>query len=568
MSRYLAYIPALKNLGFKKPTFPAAAPVEKLDAATEGLLQNASVFNEAEKNKIRKNYKSDPEFLKTYGSALKYKPPQTEEQALENQQALQSLGYNLAYTYVSEAHLMLGCIRFLEIVKFNAGSSSQPNNGYAWWAGNARLINVSGKLLGAHVAHAGAIVFWCGGMTLFEVAHYIPEKPLFEQGCILLPHLAGLGWGVEPGGEISDIYPYFVVGVLHLISSAVLGFGGLYHSLEGPAKLDDTTFFGYEWRDKSKMTTILGIHLILLGVGAFLLVAKACYFGGIYDTWAAGGGDVRRVTDPTLNLPLILGYVFRSPFGGEGWIMGVNTLEDIVGGHIVVGGICVIGGIWHCLTKPSAWVRRTFIWSGEAYLSYSLGALSLMGLTASVFVWYNNTAYPSEFYGPTGPEASQAQAFNFMVRDQRLGASIASSQGPTGLGKYLMRSPSGELILGGETMRFWDMRAPWIEPLRGPFGLELTRLREDIESWQERRAAEYMTHAPLGSLNSVGGVATEINSFNYISPRSWLTTSHFFLGFFLWVGHLWHAGRARACAAGFGKGINRENEPVLFMRPR
>jgi photosystem II CP43 chlorophyll apoprotein len=32
-------------------------------------------------------------------------------------------------------------------------------------------------------------------------------------------------------------------------------------------------------------------------------------------------------------------------------------------------------------------------------------------------------------------------------------------QGPTGLGKYLMRSPSGEIIFGGETMRFWDLRA-------------------------------------------------------------------------------------------------------------
>ena len=62
------------------------------------------------------------------------------------------------------------------------------STGFAWWSGNARLINVSGKLLGAHVAHAGLMVFWCGAMTLFEVAHYIPEKPLYEQGCILIPH--------------------------------------------------------------------------------------------------------------------------------------------------------------------------------------------------------------------------------------------------------------------------------------------------------------------------------------------------------------------------------------------
>jgi photosystem II CP43 chlorophyll apoprotein len=565
MTNRLKSIPALKNLGFTKPNFSSS--VATLDADTEKFLEAASYLSAADKDYFRKAYKGENKRSQTLLSFLPFQSPKTLQEVEENKRVLIQKNERLPWLMTARVHTATNSLYVLERARINADCTNQEATGYAWWSGNARLINVSGQLLGAHVAHAGAIVFWCGGMTLFEVAHYIPEKPLFEQGCILLPHLASLGWGVEPGGEISDIYPYFVVGVLHLISSAVLGIGGLYHALEGPAKLDDTTFFGYEWRDKSKMTTILGIHLILLGVGAFLLVAKACYFGGIYDTWAAGGGDVRRVTDPTLNLPLILGYVFRSPFGGEGWITGVNTLEDIVGGHIVIGATCIIGGIWHCLTKPSAWVRRTFIWSGEAYLSYSLGALSVMGLTAAVFVWYNNTAYPSEFYGPTGPEASQAQAFNFLVRDQRLGSSIASSQGPTGLGKYLMRSPSGELILGGETMRFWDMRAPWIEPLRGPFGLELTRLREDIESWQERRAAEYMTHAPLGSLNSVGGVATEINSFNYISPRSWLTTSHFFLGFFLWVGHLWHAGRARACAAGFGKGINRENEPVLFMRP-
>jgi len=446
-------------------------------------------------------------------------------------------------------------------------SKNIKSTGFAWWSGNARIINNSGKLLGAHVAHASLIIFWCGAMTLFEVSHFIPEKPLYEQGCILLPHLTTLGWGVEPGGEIVNLYSFFIIGVIHLISSAILSFGGIYHSLKGPIFLEtNLPFFGYDWRDKSKMTSILGSHLIILGLGCGLLVLKGCTIGGIYDTWGPGGGDVRIVMSPTINPNVIFGYVLKSPFGGDGWIISVDTLEDLVGGHIWVSFLCVFGGIWHIFTTPFTWVRRVFIWSGEAYLSYSLGALGVMGLVAAIYIWYNNTAYPSEFYGPSGPEASQSQAFTFLVRDQKLGAKIASAQGPTGLGKYLMRSPSGEVIFGGETMRFWDMRAPWVEPLRGPNGLDLNKLRTDIQSWQIRRAAEYMTHAPLGSLNSVGGVATEINSVNYVSPRSWLCCAHFFFGFFLWIGHLWHAGRARAAAAGFEKGINRYTEPVLAMR--
>nr|VDD65535.1 unnamed protein product [Brassica oleracea] len=115
----------------------------------------------------------------------------------------------------------------------------QETTGFAWWAGNARLINLSGKLLGAHVAHAGLIVFWAGAMNLFEVAHFVPEKPMYEQGLILLPHLATLGWG-RSWGEVIDTFPYFVSGVLHLISSAVLGFGGIYHALLGPETLEES----------------------------------------------------------------------------------------------------------------------------------------------------------------------------------------------------------------------------------------------------------------------------------------------------------------------------------------
>ncbi|KAK6768518.1 hypothetical protein RDI58_034241 [Solanum bulbocastanum] len=82
-------------------------------------------------------------------------------------------------------------------------------------------------------------------------------------------------------------------GNARLINLSVLGFGGIYHALLGPETLEESfPFFGYVWKDRNKMTTILGIHLILLGIGAFLLVFKALYFGGVYDTWAPGGGDL------------------------------------------------------------------------------------------------------------------------------------------------------------------------------------------------------------------------------------------------------------------------------------
>jgi photosystem II CP43 chlorophyll apoprotein len=50
------------------------------------------------------------------------------------------------------------------------GGRGKKTIGFAWWASNARLINLSRKLLGAHV---GLIVFWARAMNLFEVAHFV-----------------------------------------------------------------------------------------------------------------------------------------------------------------------------------------------------------------------------------------------------------------------------------------------------------------------------------------------------------------------------------------------------------
>jgi photosystem II CP43 chlorophyll apoprotein len=43
------------------------------------------------------------------------------------------------------------------------------------------------------------------------------------------------------------------------------------------------------------------------------LVWKAMYFGGVYDTYSVGGGDVRVITNPTINPGVIFGYLLKSP---------------------------------------------------------------------------------------------------------------------------------------------------------------------------------------------------------------------------------------------------------------
>ena len=290
---------------------------------------------------------------------------------------------------------------------WTANAPQTQTSGAPLLAGNTRLMNLSGRLLGAHVAHAGLIVFWAGAMTLFELSHFNPDLPMYEQNLILLPHLATLGIGIGENGQVISTYPYYVIGMLHLISSAVLGAGGIYHGVLGPAILEEKGF-GYDWQDGNKMTQILGIHLVLLGIGAALFVLKATQWGGLYDPLV---GQVRLVT-PNISPLRIFGYLFG--FSPDGWtIKGmatVNNLEDLVGGHIWVSFLCIVGGIYHIFSQPKTWAKRALIWQGEAYLSYSLGALALIGFSVIGFVSVNEIAYPRVFYGAVGAPTHSTRA--------------------------------------------------------------------------------------------------------------------------------------------------------------
>jgi photosystem II CP43 chlorophyll apoprotein len=76
-----------------------------------------------------------------------------------------------------------------------------------------------------------------------------------------------------------------------------------------------------------------------------LLVAKAMYIGGVYDTWA----EVTFVHYySTLNFKPFLGYYSSFSIWWRWLVVSVNNMEDVIGGHVWVGALCllVVSGIF------------------------------------------------------------------------------------------------------------------------------------------------------------------------------------------------------------------------------
>jgi chlorophyll a/b binding light-harvesting protein PcbD len=72
----------------------------------------------------------------------------------------------------------------------------------------------------------------------------------------------------------------------------------------------------------------------------------------------------------------------------------------VISGHVVIAFMLTIGGVWHCHVQPFAFARKLLVISAESILSYSIGAVALMGFVASIWCASNTTVYPEDFFGP------------------------------------------------------------------------------------------------------------------------------------------------------------------------
>ncbi|NJK30088.1 MAG: chlorophyll a/b binding light-harvesting protein, partial [Acaryochloris sp. SU_5_25] len=102
---------------------------------------------------------------------------------------------------------------------------------YPWYQGNSRLVDVSvqGKWLAAHIAQIGIIMVWVGLNTFSENQAFDPSLPMYDQGLVLIPHLAAEGFGIGPGGVVTNTFVYTQVGAIHMVAGLILLAGAYFH---------------------------------------------------------------------------------------------------------------------------------------------------------------------------------------------------------------------------------------------------------------------------------------------------------------------------------------------------
>jgi photosystem II CP43 chlorophyll apoprotein len=150
------------------------------------------------------------------------------------------------------------------------------------------------------------------------------QKSLYTEGFICI-HLATLGYGIGPGGEIQQLYHRLVI---NFISCS--RFWGIYHSLLGPDRRI-IPIFGYDWRDKEQDDNNFRYSLMSSRRWFFLLVAKAMYVGGV--DMGRQVVEIRSLHyNPTLNPIVIVMYSVLHLV--EMVVVSVNNMEDVIGDHL------------------------------------------------------------------------------------------------------------------------------------------------------------------------------------------------------------------------------------------
>ncbi|KAK4761384.1 hypothetical protein SAY86_006993 [Trapa natans] len=155
-----------------------------------------------------------------------------------------------------------------------------------------------------------------------------------------------------------------------------------------------------------------------------------------------------------------------------------------------------------------------------------------------VFVggWFTGTTFVTSWY-THGLASSYLEGCNFLT------AAVSTPANSLAHSLLLLWGPEAQ----GDFTRWCQLGGLWtFVALHGAFGLIGFMLRQ----FELARSVQLR---PYNAIAFSGPIAVFVSVF-LIYPLGQ-------------SGHLWHAGRARAAAAGFEKGIDRDFEPVLSMTP-